>query len=163
MIKNDLEKRIQYLEDIEAIKQLKARYALACDDHYNPAKIAGLFTEDGKFIGSMGETCGRQGLMEYFADVSKKIVSAVHLFMQPLIEINGDEASGLWYMWVPQKLDNGQCLLMTGIEVEKYRRVDGEWLIAEVRAARFFAADYAHKWEADDAPVKLAQSANMYR
>ena len=29
-------KRLQDLEDIEAIKNLKARYGQACDDQYNP-------------------------------------------------------------------------------------------------------------------------------
>jgi hypothetical protein len=35
----ELTKRVQQLEDIEAIKQLKSRYAEACDDNYNAEKI----------------------------------------------------------------------------------------------------------------------------
>ena len=36
----ELAKRVQLLEDIEAIKRLKARYAKACDDNYNAEEIA---------------------------------------------------------------------------------------------------------------------------
>ena len=42
----DLEKRITRLEDIEAIKQLKALYCEICDDMHNPDRIASVFAED---------------------------------------------------------------------------------------------------------------------
>jgi hypothetical protein len=42
----ELEKRVTILEDLEAIKQLKARYC-ACDDDHNPDMITTLFAEDG--------------------------------------------------------------------------------------------------------------------
>ena len=38
MSTSDLEKRITVLEDIEAIKMLKARYCAICDDDHNPDK-----------------------------------------------------------------------------------------------------------------------------
>lgn len=44
---SDLEKRITVLEDIEAIKKLKARYCAICDEDHNPAKITTLFASGG--------------------------------------------------------------------------------------------------------------------
>src|SRR5262249_60271154 len=41
-----LEQRVQVLEDVNAIRHLKARYAAYCDDQYNPEGLAALFTED---------------------------------------------------------------------------------------------------------------------
>ena len=41
----DLEARVRRLEDIEAIKQLKARYCALCDAGYDADGIAPLFTE----------------------------------------------------------------------------------------------------------------------
>jgi hypothetical protein len=41
-----IERRSQVLEDAEAIRNLKARYAAVCDNQYDADGIASLFTED---------------------------------------------------------------------------------------------------------------------
>src|ERR1700726_3415667 len=41
-----MERRLQALEDAEAIRNLKARYAAWCDNQYDADGIAMLFTED---------------------------------------------------------------------------------------------------------------------
>jgi SnoaL-like protein len=41
-----IERRLQALEDAEAIRNLKARYAALCDHQYDADGIASLFTED---------------------------------------------------------------------------------------------------------------------
>jgi len=41
-----IERRLQVLEDAEAIRNLKARYAALCDNQYDADGIAMLFTED---------------------------------------------------------------------------------------------------------------------
>ena len=46
-----LEERVQRLEDVEAIKVLKAEYCAYCDDHYDPDGIASLFVEHGVWDG----------------------------------------------------------------------------------------------------------------
>ena len=88
---SDLEKTVQRLADIEAIKQLKARYASACDDDYNPDKLASLFAEDAVWDGSiLGYAEGRDGIREYFAAASGLVPFAVHQVSNPLIEIDSD-------------------------------------------------------------------------
>ena len=39
-------RRLQVLEDAEAIRNLKARYAALCDNQYDADGIASLFSED---------------------------------------------------------------------------------------------------------------------
>ena len=59
-----IERRLQVLEDAEAIRNLKARYAALCDNQYDADGIAMLFTEDalwespglGRFEGTFGRT-----------------------------------------------------------------------------------------------------------
>ena len=41
-----LEQHVQVLEDVNAMHNLKARYAAYCNDQYNPDGIASLFTAD---------------------------------------------------------------------------------------------------------------------
>ena len=47
MSASDLEQRIAQLEDIEAIKKLKALYCDICDDDHNQDRIVTIFAEDG--------------------------------------------------------------------------------------------------------------------
>src|SRR6266446_10155954 len=64
-----MERRLQALEDAEAIRNLKARYAALCDNQYDADGIAMLFTEDalwerpglGRFEGREALRAGRLG------------------------------------------------------------------------------------------------------
>ena len=43
---HDIEKRLQRMEDIEAVKQLIARYAKAVDNNGDPELLSSCFTAD---------------------------------------------------------------------------------------------------------------------
>jgi len=59
----DLARRLQVLEDIEAIKKLKVRYCAYCDNNYDADGIAALFTEDAVWDGgSLGKCEGREAI-----------------------------------------------------------------------------------------------------
>jgi hypothetical protein len=89
---SDLEARIRRLEDIEAIRALKARYCNLADRGFNGAghddeAFASLFTDDGVFEGSAGPLQGRAAIRERaraFHPLS------MHLVMNPEIEVDGD-------------------------------------------------------------------------
>jgi SnoaL-like domain len=66
-----LEQRVQALEDVNAIRHLKARYAAYCDDQYNPDGLAALFTEDAGTLGAVG-----QGGMPVTADPIRGSITA---------------------------------------------------------------------------------------
>ncbi len=55
-----LEQRINRLEDLEAIKQLKARYCEICDDDHNPDRITSIFDKDG--VWEAGESAGHEAM-----------------------------------------------------------------------------------------------------
>jgi hypothetical protein len=129
----ELEQTIQRLADIEDIKQLKARYASACDDDYNPDKLAPLFAEDAIWDGSiMGHAEGREGIREFFAAASSLVPFAVHQVSNPLIEIDGDTATGQWFLWQPMVLGD-QALWLSAVYEDKYVRVDGRWLYQHLK------------------------------
>src|ERR1700732_2629561 len=58
-----LERRLQALEDAEAIRNLKARYAALCDAQYDADGIAMLFTEDALWLGPVGGARGDPRLL----------------------------------------------------------------------------------------------------
>ena len=85
---SDLEKRITRLEDIEAIKQLKARYSHICDDGHNPDEIASVFAEDGVWESpDFGQARGHEEIKKLFAGFKEMFTFSQHNMMNPVIEI----------------------------------------------------------------------------
>jgi len=145
-----LEKRIQVLEDIEAIKNLKAAYAAVCDDKYNPPKAVQLFTQDAVWDGGkdFGVHKGRKAIKKFFEGVAQNIVFAVHYFLQPVIKINkdGKTASGKWYLWQACTLKGVGAVWIAGLEYDKYRKVNGKWLMSEMKLKLFILSPYEKGW-----------------
>lgn len=131
-----LEARIRRLEDIEAIKQLKARYGQACDDDHNPDKVAALFVEDGLWEGrNIGvHARGHAAIKDYIGGVraSGRMRNSAHMFMNPIITVDGDRATGEWrfVMCFTGKVADGtfQYHRIIGFYEDEYVRVDGRWL-----------------------------------
>src|ERR1700693_1853666 len=98
----ELERRVTVLEDIEAIKQLKARYCAVCDDDHNPDKITTLFAEDGIWEGAdVGRHAGHAAIRALFQSFKERISFSQHNVMNPIIEVNGNRAKGQWYFMGP--------------------------------------------------------------
>ena len=96
----ELEKRITYLEDLEAIRQLKFKYARACDEH-NAQLWKEIFTEDALWDG--GE---KYGGVHKVSDLIKRIAAGqgpyppvLHYFTNPVITVEGNKAYGRFLMW----------------------------------------------------------------
>lgn len=129
----ELQQTIQRLADIEDIKQLKARYASACDDNYNPDKLATLFAEDATWDGSiLGYAEGREGIREFFAAASSLVPFAVHQVSNPLIEIDGNRATGQWFLWQPMVFGE-QAVWLSAVYEDQYVRVDGQWFYQHLK------------------------------
>ena len=98
----DLAARITRLEDIEAIKQLKAEYCDICDDLHNPDRITALFVEDGIWESpTFGQARGHAAIRELFAGFRDMFSFSQHNIMNPRIVINGETATGIWYIMGP--------------------------------------------------------------
>ena len=93
-----LEERITHLEDLDAIKQLKARYCEICDDDHNFSEITTIFAEDGIWEGKgIGKASGHQEIVELFKSFQTAISFSQHMVQNPIIEIDGNRARGRWY------------------------------------------------------------------
>ncbi len=95
----ELKNRLETLEVVEAIKKLKARYC-QCADERDAAGFANLFTEDGVFEGgTFGRGQGRAGIVTFLRGVQQQSLPfALHYVMNPIIEVQGDTATGQWYL-----------------------------------------------------------------
>jgi len=134
----ELENRITRLEDLEAIKQLKARYCEICDDDHNPERIASIFTEDGIWEGrGIGKAQGHQEIKELFQNFQRMISYAQHMVLNPIIEIDGTSATGVWYFFGPFTFyENNQAMWQAARYYEDYEKTDGVWKIKHLLRAR---------------------------
>ncbi len=144
----DLERRIQVMEDIEAIKKLKALYCAYCDRGYDADGIASLFTEDAVWDGGrFGRYEGREAIRSFFRGASKIFPFALHQVMNPIIEVQGDRATGKWYLFQPATLAEGnQAVWLAARYEEEYVRVGGQWKFQHLKVFPHFLTPYEQGW-----------------
>ncbi|MGW6742882.1 nuclear transport factor 2 family protein [Streptomyces sp. NPDC055025] len=132
--------------DYENIRQLQARYSLAVD-FGDRAAFEACFTSDGAFcekglpegLPDQIHIEGRLALgdfVELFFSAGQGHLR--HWSSPPLIEGEGDEATGMSFLMVlrPGSAPNAGVLL-TGVYRDRYRKIDDRWYFAE----RVFSAD----------------------
>ena len=148
MQNDELEKRIRILEDIEAIKKLKARYCLVCDDDHNPDEIVKLFASDGIWEGAgVGQHQGHAAIRSLFQGFQQRISFSQHNVMNPIIEVSGDRAKGTWYFLGPFTFRKGNRQMWLAARYEEdYVRIDGEWKFHHLRAIGRMSAPYETGW-----------------
>ena len=144
-----IEQRLQRLEDIEDIKMLKARYCDRCDDGYDADGIAGLMTDDAVWDGgtSFAVVRGREEIRAHFQRAAGRVTMARHQVMNPVIEVDGDTATGQWLLFQPctdASIDGAAWLAAT--YRDEYRRVDGQWLISHTGIDVAFFTPYEEGW-----------------
>jgi ketosteroid isomerase-like protein len=143
-----LERRLQVLEDAEAIRNLKARYAALCDNHYDADGIAALFTEDALWESpALGRFEGREAIRAFFQRASEIFSFAIHYSLNGHIEVDGDTASGRWYLFMPCTVAAGnQAMWRAGIDHETYLRVDGVWMFRHKRSEPLMNCSFEVGW-----------------
>ena len=144
----DLERRIKALEDIEEIKRLKARYCTYCDDSYDADAIAALFTPDAVWDGGIrGRADGREEIRNFFVRASQRLPFTVHMVMNPIIEVDGDSATGIWYLFQACTYgDSDQAVWGSARYDEEYVRVDGSWMFQNLKLTSFFWTPFDQGW-----------------
>ena len=145
------EKRLTRLEDIEAIKQLKARYCAIADEDHNPDKITTLFVEDGIWEGGFGTAQGHEAIRRLFQRAQQRFSFSHHMVMNPIIEVEGNSAKGTWYffgLFTVRETNEARWLAVR--YEEDYIKVNGEWKYQHLRAHGRMSASYEKGWAPKD-------------
>jgi hypothetical protein len=145
-----LAEQIQVLQDIEAIKQLKYKYAEGCDRAINAGRT-GDFLEvlapdviwDG---GDFGKFKGLGEVEGFIAQMQGMIKFTYHFFSNPVIEVDGDRATGHWYLLALYTEADGRDTMLVGVEDDRYKKVDGKWLISELKLTTAFYTPFKEGW-----------------
>ena len=144
----ELRDRVRRLEDIEALRNLKAEYAAGCDDNYDADRLAALFVEDATWESEgMGRHEGREAIREFFRGISGHFVFALHYGLNPQIEVTGDTARARWYLFMPCTVgDTGKAMWRAGLDEEEYVKVEGRWMYKSKKSAPFFHTTFEEGW-----------------
>jgi hypothetical protein len=131
--------------DIDEIKQVKYRYLRALDTkHWD--EFADTLTED--VIGDYGESLGeahrftdRDALVDFMRNAMPSNIITEHRVTHPEITVNGDDASGTWYLQdkviVP---DVNFMLFGAAFYRDRYRKTPQGWKICETGYDRTYDA-----------------------
>ena len=143
-----VEARLQVLEDTDAIRNLKSRYAELCDDNYNPDGIAALFAEDAVWESeSLGRYEGREAIRDFFARASSIFSFAIHYSLNSQIEETGNRARAQWFLFMPCTLAaNNEAMWRAGIDREEYTRIDRSWLFSYKHSTPVFHSSFDKGW-----------------
>ena len=127
---SDLEKRVRVIEDIEAIKKLKAKY-FRCVDKKLWDEMEEVWVEDAVADYGMGIELlqGRQAIIEFLKkNLGRDSMISVHQGHNPEIEITTETtAKGVWVL-------NDRLIIQTIATLngwryydDEYIKVNGEW------------------------------------
>ena len=171
---NDLERRIQRLEDIEDIRRLKALYSKYADDKYTDSherkpeaeleelarRQASLFTEDAVWDGGahFGVHQGREAIYRYVRKGGWTF--SMHYFVNPIIEVNGDHAQATWMLWQTSTLTEGEVpVFMAAVEDDEYVRTPEGWRMSRMTFTLKFMTQFDVPWsDVRNMPFSLQQS-----
>ena len=134
-----IERRLQALEDIEAIRALKARY-LACCDAKDPVGVRTCFLDGPVRIdyGAVGLFDRADAMVEVFRQVGcHDYMVEMHHGSNPQIEANGgDEAKGGWSLHY-QLINTRENTLtqLGGVYEDEYRRTPHGWKMSATKFA----------------------------
>ena len=112
--------------------------------------LAALFTDDAVWDGGpMGAHHGREAIRRFFQGSSTRVAFALHMVLNPQIEVDGDIAQARWYLWQPMvyRLPGGeQAWWMSARYDDRCVRTDQGWRFARVQVALKLLAPYSEGW-----------------
>lgn len=152
---NKLEDRIEKLEAIHEIQQLKA-LGMYYADRQDAAGFAALFADDGVFKGIYQRHCGPDEIQKGL----RFFPFAIHYAMNPIITVAGDRAYGRWYTLRPQIDHAGNASWAAGWYDDEYVRIHGKWKFKSVTIAGAFQCQYDAGWSRDSvtAPAEISKT-----
>jgi uncharacterized protein (TIGR02246 family) len=135
MTLEDIGKRIQVLEDKEAIRDLHYEYVYALASQQWDDMLE-CFTEDGVAdIFTWGIRHGKKEIEELFKKqfAGKILPTHGHLAAQPVIKVDGDKAEGYWIL---DMLLPDPVRWIQGRHDVRYTKENGKWKIKHIKFTR---------------------------
>ena len=150
-----IEERIQVLEDIESIRKLKAMYCLWADagiagDASQMDALVAHFTDEEPWadFGPFGMHKGKEAVAAFFKELVVSTLSySAHMVSNPIIEVEGAQAKGLWYVDVPCTLRGAERpMWLQARYEEEYVKERGQWKWKSITTRFDFITPFDEGW-----------------
>ena len=148
----------QVLLDKDAIKEAVYEFFYRGDEEGDWAGAIEQFaTEDISFdAGEFGTADSKDAWQEWAETVWEETTAASwHMLHNPIIEVDGDEATGRWRIETPEVAIEGGAFWSQGIYEHEYRRVDGEWKCSSFTFKTSYVTPYEHGWAEQPFPEDI--------
>jgi ketosteroid isomerase-like protein len=132
-----------------AIRSLNARYIDAVN-RYHPEDWAATWATDATWNLMGMDVVSRKAIAELWAGAMSSFEFAIMMLNSGTVDIDGDTASGRWYLTEHTKPKEGDPALVLGVYDDRYCKEDGEWRFAERRYNVIYQgpADYSGTFNA---------------
>ena len=139
MTLEELGKRLQFLEDREAIRELVARYGQVVDDR-DIEGVRALFTEDAVFRTKGGEmnAVGVAEVMDNFRSRFKAMTASGHFVHDHIIGFQSDRAAHGYVTSHAELVRNGESFLVAMRYQDQYLRFEDGWKFSEREVSFFY-------------------------
>ncbi len=120
-------------EDEFLIHKLVARYADAVNCRDEDAWAA-TWAEDAVWqLPMQQETRGRVPIVDLWVEAMKTLPFVVQLVHHGVVYVDGNFATGTWYLTEHMKFNEGAGVFNIGVYKDRYTKTSGAWLFAERR------------------------------
>lgn len=114
------------MNDYTEIMQLRAAYSHHIDAG-NWESWAALFTEDAECDYGFKQVTGRQEVEEFGREsIEPRFDRSFHMAHMPIVELNGDEGVGAWYLHVYYERPGSSGWILGRYE-DEYARTEAGW------------------------------------
>lgn len=131
------EQSSEQLLNYQKIEELRSRYAHTIDHGAATGEwedFIALYTEDAVVDYPQTTLQGHEEIEEFGQEIEDFYEFSMHTVQMPVIDLDGNEATGEWYMFVIYTATDGSEGYVVGRYEDEYRRVDGEWKFSRVKA-----------------------------
>lgn len=131
-----------------AIRNLVAEYIDAVN-RYDGEAWKATWSEDSVWFLMGMEVKGREEVFNLWQGAMGSFEFAIMMLNSGTLKIDGDNASGRWYVTEHTKPKEGDPSLVLGVYDDKYRCENGQWLFAERRYHVMYhgPADYSATYQ----------------
>lgn len=129
---SDLEKRVQRIEDHQAVLDVLVRYGRLLDEK-DLVGYSNLFADDGVWEGGIGSATGPEGIQEMLETVFGRVEPGqygadYHIMSDFEIDVNGDTAvSWSRWTWIIESEEGKPIGQRSGHYEDELVKLNGEW------------------------------------